>query len=463
MSEFTDAEDMAAREEPFEPSPQPSVAGSSAMFQSLAWAFRRGGDQQRQAARQLLLRAGVWLPVETYQVWPVLLPWIVRDNSVAASKTKATMTGKSLIKTASPTTGLLRSDNSPVGTLKNDLPVMWSGGLEETFKSKALKSGTHEWMQSHCWPYLSDTGQSTATHPLTNSFVPNLVWLPHAMGRLTDDERLVFADELRAISWARYRHVDVDPALRDVVEEAWSLLDPPTADDLQRAELTRANEFVVPAKFYQSKVAKVRSISAYLEKLRDGQDGSAVDLSPAVYKASLASVDPDGRSGLQQHLHPFMAAAMQFVPPVEVAHQVSAKLKTSQGSGGTGHGGHTKFDIHSPNGTVTGLARSQVALRLVHEVIAVGVTLVQVQQVLRANIRQVPGIAHGEVLWKSMSDAGAPATMDKWFVNEPIHDDGDTWVLKKNSWTQELAAKAFPALEELSGGLVKVTSISDHP
>lgn len=61
MSEFMDAEDMAAREEPFESSPQPSVAGSSAMFQSLAWVFRRGGNQQREAARQLLLRAGVWL------------------------------------------------------------------------------------------------------------------------------------------------------------------------------------------------------------------------------------------------------------------------------------------------------------------------------------------------------------------------------------------------------------------
>ncbi|WEV78813.1 hypothetical protein O9K63_03180 [Janibacter cremeus] len=457
MTDPVNLEVWAGSEEPLKPSPLPSVAGSSAIFQSLAWVFRRGDDQQRWTARHLLLRAGVWLPVETYQKWPVLLPWMVRDNSVAQSKTKAAHTGKDLIKTASSGTGLLRSDNAPIGGLKKDLPVMWAGGLHETFKSKPLKDGTHEWMQSHCWSYLSDTGQSTATHPLTNSFVPNLVWLPHAMGRLTDDERLVFAAELRAIAWARYRHVEVDPAFRDVVEQAWSLLDPPLADDVHDGQLGRANEFVVPAKFYQSKVERVRTISSYLEKLQSGHDVSGVNLAPAVYKQSLASVTPETRSSLQQYLRPFSVGAERFALPDEVAFHASGTSQKSQGVGGTGVS-PTKYTVHSPNGTVTGLARSQAALRLVHEVIAVGVTPAQLHQVLKANIRHVPGVAHGEALWKSMADAGAPATIDKWYVNEPIHDNGGTWVLKKNSWTQELAEKAFPVLEELSDGLVKVTS-----
>lgn len=457
MTDCVDSEEWAGGEEPLKPSPLPSVAGSSAIFQSLAWVFRRGDDQQRRAARHLLLRAGVWLPVETYQKWPVLLPWIVRDNSVAQSKTKAAHTGKDLIKTASSGTGLLRSDNAPIGGLKKDLPVMWAGGLHETFMSKPLKGGTHEWMQSHCWSYLSDTGQSTATHPLTNSFVPNLVWLPHAMGRLTDDERLVFAAELRAIAWARYRHVEVDRAFRDVVEEAWSLLDPPQADDVHMGHLGRANEFKVPAKFYQSKVEKVRSISAYLDKLQSGHDVSGVDLAPAVYKESLASLSPESRSYLKQHLHPFAVGAEQFVLPDGVAFHAGGTTEESQDVGGTA-AGPTKYTVHSPNGTVAGLARSQAALRLVHEVIVAGVTPVQVHQVLKANIRQVPGLVRGEELWESMSNAGAPATRDKWFVNEPIHDEGCTWVLKKNSWTKALADKAFPALQELSGGLVQVTS-----
>lgn len=458
MSDVVDSEAIDAREEPFEPPSEGAVAGSSAMFQSLAWVFRRGGDQQRWAARQLLLRAGVWMPVETYRVWPVLLPWVVRDNSAAPSKKSAAKTGKPLIKTASPVTGMLRSDNSPVGTLKNGLPVSWAGGLDGTFKSKALKSGAHEWMQSHCWSFLSGTGQSTATHPLTNSFVPNLVWLPHAMGRLTDDERLVFADELRAIAWARYRHIDVDPLLRDVVEEAWSLLDRPITADVERGELTRANEFVVPAKFYLPKVEKVRAISAYLEQLKDGQDASAVNLAPAVYKESLASVDVEARSHLERRLQPFVVTARQFVPPLEVATQASVVPKQERPStGGIGGGSQAKFTLHSPNGTVTGLARNHAALRLVHEVIAVGVPPADVHQLLKANIRQVPGILQGEALWRRMSEDGVAGTMSKWFVNEPIHGDGETWVLKNNSWTEELAAKVFPALEQLSGGLVQVT------
>lgn len=398
MRDSIDDDDVVGREAPFEPTQQSSVAGSSAIFQSLARVFQRGGDQQRDAARQILLRAGVWLPVETYRHWPVALPWIVRDNSVSSTKTKADNTGKSLMKTASPTTGLMRTDNSPVGGLKKGLPVEWAGGLGETFKSKPIKAGAHEWMQSHCWSFLFGTTQSAATHPLTNSFVPNLVWLPHALGRLTDDERLVFADELRSIAWARYRHVEVDPAFREVVREAWSLLEPPLSREVGRDELTRVNEFKVPAKFYTTKVEMVRNLYRVVEMLQEGVDVGAVGLTPAVYLESLASADTDAIAALQQHLLPFSVAARQFVVP-EAAHQ-SSNSKPKKGPGaGTGASANTiSYNVHSQREVMEGLNRTQAAIRLVHEVISAGVTPHQVHQVLKSNFRHVSGQLSGEAL-----------------------------------------------------------------
>lgn len=458
MHDSIDDDDVVGREAPFEPTQESSVAGTSAIFQSLARVFQRGGDQQRDAARQILLRAGVWMPVETYRAWPVVLPWIVRDNSVAPSKNKAAKTGKPLIKTASPTTGLMRSDNSPVGGLKNDLPVRWAGGLGETFKSKPIKVGAHEWMQSHCWSFLSGTSQSAATHPLTNSFVPNLVWLPDALGRLTDDERLVFADELRSIAWARYRHVEVDPALYEVVEEAWSLLEPPSSLEVGRDELTRVNEFVVPAKFYTSKIKKVLDISMVVEMLQEGVEVGAVGLTPAVYLESLASADAVAIAALQRQLSRFSVAARQFVMPQGANKPSNSKPMKGPGAGKGAPANAISYGVHSQRGVVEGLNRTQAAIRLVHEVISAGVTPHQVHQVLKSNFRHVSGQLSGEALWEAMSAAGAPGTKDKWFVDEPIHHDGDTWVLKKNSWTKQLATKVFPDLAELSGGLVGVTS-----
>lgn len=134
-----DSEFETMDEAPLEPTAAPVVAGSSGMFQSLAWTFRRGGDTHRHLARKLLLRAGVWLPVDLYRTWPVLLPWVVRDKDNSLKKGGSGSKQGGELNTASPRTGLRRSDNSPVATLKDGLAVDWAGGLAETFGAKGLR------------------------------------------------------------------------------------------------------------------------------------------------------------------------------------------------------------------------------------------------------------------------------------------------------------------------------------
>ncbi|MCM3554860.1 hypothetical protein M3697_07040 [Janibacter melonis] len=447
---------LDAEERPFEKPKESSVAGSSAVFQSLARTFARDGDEQRLAARKLLLRAGVWLPVETYQAWPVLMPWVVRDNSLAQSKSKATQSGLDVIKTASPTTGLLRTTNAPIGGLKTGLPVKWAGSLQETFKSKPLRVGPHEWMQSHCWSHVGSTGHSAATHPLTNSFVPNLVWLPHAIGRLTDDQRLIFGEEIRAIAWARYRHAPVAPVLQDVVENAWSLLDVPLASPVNERDLVMVNEFVPSAMFYRPHVRGVLRIWALLNALESNEDVSAVDVAPAVYKQSLASAPAATRAALRQHLQPFALAAAHFLTPANPDQPGKVTVKPATRAAKVPP---PRFRITTSAATLGPLGLRWAALRLVQAVSEAGVGVVALKGVLKSDLREVPGTLVGEQLWERMASLGVPGDRDKWFVEEPIHADGSTWVLKNNSWDQARAQAAFPALAALADGKVAIDAV----
>ncbi len=454
-SQFENPEEV-----PLRPTAAPTVAGSSGMFQSMAWTFRRGDDTHKHLARQLLLRAGVWLPVELYQAWPVLLPWVVRDNSLKKGSSASKQGGE--LNTACPTTGLRRSDNSPVGTIKNGLSVHWAGGLETTFGTKGLKGGKHEWMQSHCWSGLAATGHSTATDPLTNSFVPNLVWLPHALGRMTDDEELVFAEELRAIAWARYRYIPVAPAFQALVNEAWSRLEPPGSEALQRHDLDRVNEFALPASFYLKRRARFAEVWSTTEALVGGRphEGFAKQ---SKYIATLAAAPRAAHLHLHTHLAPFAEGAAQFEVP-SGALQLSPLKKTKKNQKGI-HSmkAHTpvRYRVTGPSGVFDDLPRSVAAVRLVHEVVAAGVSIQSAKFVLKANLREVVSYVPGRDLWQAMVAEGAPGTPGKWYVDQPVHAGGSTWVLKANSWTEEAAQKVFPKLVALAGGQVSITATTD--
>lgn len=77
------------------------------------------------------------MPVDLYRTWPVLLPWVVRDNSLKKGGSGSKQGGE--LNTACPSTALRRPDNSPVATLKDGLAVDWAGGLAATFGAKGLR------------------------------------------------------------------------------------------------------------------------------------------------------------------------------------------------------------------------------------------------------------------------------------------------------------------------------------
>ena len=73
------------------------------------------------------------------------------------------------------------------------------------------------------WRKLND-GADAPRNALTYSFLPNLVWLPAQLAKLTDREGGFAQTLLQAISLALYRNVPLTPKLVAIVSPIWDAL-----------------------------------------------------------------------------------------------------------------------------------------------------------------------------------------------------------------------------------------------
>lgn len=166
---------------------------------------------------RLVASLGVWMAPEIYSRYPLLRPYAVRDPLARGSRSMEIAD-----QWGSPNEeGLFRDDNSLIKGMPRALDIHAPDNAQ--YNGKRIEKG---FVASHIWRELS-SGGLTVRHRLTYSFVPNLVWLPVEVSKLTDREGSFVQAYLQALSMHIYRGVQVHPELRDKVEESWSLLPEP--------------------------------------------------------------------------------------------------------------------------------------------------------------------------------------------------------------------------------------------
>jgi len=145
----------------------------------------------RELVTRLILDLSIWFPPELYRAAPVLLPFCVRDSAIKGKEW------------GSPNEeGCLRDNNSIlkllVGsyTIRSPLTVVY-----------ARHARGRNFTASHAWRKISIEGRSqyATTHPKTYSFIPNLVWLPAQVAKLTDHEGSYAQRILQVVSHRIYR------------------------------------------------------------------------------------------------------------------------------------------------------------------------------------------------------------------------------------------------------------------
>jgi hypothetical protein len=181
------------------------------LLRSDVWLF------QMLAAR-LVSGLGIWLAPDIYSRYPLLRPYAVRDPESRGNARRGIPD-----QWGSPdTSGLFRDDNSLVKRMPFSLQI--EAPRNSIYDGARVSQG---YVASHVWRQLSGSAVLASRNKLTYSFVPNLVWLPREVSKLTDREGSFVQGFIQALAISIYRDVPVQSQMRPIVEEAWELLPAP--------------------------------------------------------------------------------------------------------------------------------------------------------------------------------------------------------------------------------------------
>jgi hypothetical protein len=241
---------------------------------------------------QLLLEAmAIWLPPDTYSRMPILVPWVVRDPTCRGKPRRGVPD-----QWGSPDDhGFLRDDNSLIKSLPRSLPVTGParGGLE------GARIGT-EFVAAHVWRKVNGSAVLASRWAELNSFVPNIVWIPGQVAKLTDREGSPVQEVLQVMSWQIYRRVAIDEQYRGVVTAAWERLPVPDRR-IRTIDPERLNWFQPTDSFYATRERRLRTVVNALRDLELGQQPSTKVITTR-YGEGLTTVGLEARLTLRRYL-----------------------------------------------------------------------------------------------------------------------------------------------------------------
>jgi hypothetical protein len=161
---------------------------------------------------------------------------------------------------------------------------------------------------SHVWRELPGDSGFASRNRLTFSFVPNLVWLPAEVSKLTDREGSFAQAYLQALAIRIYREVPVAPPLVGLVDEAWKLLPEPSGIPQEGLPAPNDLAFFMPSEqFYKRNLRDLHLVISALFAAQSGQTGSARIISRR-YGEGLSSVSGRSLRRLREDLQSYADA-----------------------------------------------------------------------------------------------------------------------------------------------------------
>ena len=117
---------------------------------------------------------------------------------------------------------------------------MIDGRRVKDYNNKKLANG---FVASHIWRKLQINNAFASTFEKTNSFIPNLVWLPKQISKLTDREGSYAQNLLKAISYQIYFDANQQS---DFKKEIWAELNNPGINIKYPVDVSKLNYFKIP-------------------------------------------------------------------------------------------------------------------------------------------------------------------------------------------------------------------------
>lgn len=277
--------------------------GRRVLYHYLNQSLRVQNDDQdliQDILSRLINTLGIWFPVDSYKLLPIALPHVVRDPTCRPRRRRGSVTDD---EWGSPNQdGYIRDDNSLVKGLTRSLDV--SPASFSPYEKRRLGAG---FVAAHVWPKARSGGYSTR-NPITNSFWPNLVWLPADLARLTDRADSFAQVFVQALAWKIYRQVGMQKQISQYVEEAWRYLPDvdqiagDTAIESRLPPVSNLNFFDVPRDYIARRVAIIRRTAIALESTRSRTPSKHLTVRPTRFRDGLGELRWDRVESLWEFL-----------------------------------------------------------------------------------------------------------------------------------------------------------------
>jgi hypothetical protein len=201
------------------PARRPGINGNDLLYRLFQDLLNRDDDSSKELLRLIIESYAVWFPPSLYSRLPVLLPWVVRDAKCRPHAIAGSPGQKTPDEWGSPSaSGFQRDDNSLIKGLKSTLAVKGPAG--SLIDGATLANG---FVACHVWREVR-LEDLASRDPRLNSFVPNLVWLPSQIAKLSDLEGGPVQEALKKVSKEIYESTRVDPSVQSAIDQIWDLL-----------------------------------------------------------------------------------------------------------------------------------------------------------------------------------------------------------------------------------------------
>ncbi len=218
------------------------VDGQNILYHYMQCLIQEETQFSKEMIEHLLIDLSIWIPRNFYIKLPVILPYVVRDNSCRIKTSKGHDEWGS-----SNSKGYLRDDNSLLKGIVRSFTIR-SPNIP-AYDGKKLGTG---FVASHIWGKVTVDNDCliSSRHHKLNSFVPNLVWLPVQISKLTDREGSYAQRFLQAISFQIYKNLGLPKELN----KTWDALSYPQQMPIIKIDLDKMNYFEVSADWLTKRV-----------------------------------------------------------------------------------------------------------------------------------------------------------------------------------------------------------------
>ena len=236
-------------------------------------------ELSKKIIEKLLIDLSIWLPPDFYKTMPIILPYVIRDASCRKNTNNYNEEWGS-----ANSYGFLRDDNTLIKGIVNSF-IINSPNIKEYNKAKKGNG----FVASHVWREINveDRTILASTYHRTNSFVPNIVWLPKQISKLTDREGSYAQQVLQTLSHKIYSMIKTDEGIDDI----WNILpnpDLPLTFDTESLNYFNVHEIWLEKR----KKGLLNEIETIKSVLGTGKVEKGLKVKSSRYLPTLADTDP---------------------------------------------------------------------------------------------------------------------------------------------------------------------------